>query len=103
MALFQMHLKLDNPAALVGLADLEDAFLAVEDTLLEHRVSGQFVDDGAPVGFWSITDADDDPRIARVRAIAANIRDGNPANDDIAQALLKAIDGNPQEVQDAPA
>ena len=100
--LFQLHLKVNGSA--VGLGDLEDAFLIAEDGVRDGERSGVLYDRGTPVGFWSITDTDEDPRVARVRQIAEGLLN-NPeipfyVATRLRPALLSAIDGNSQEVGD---
>lgn len=101
--LFQMHAKVNE---ITPMSDSIDAMATVTEEVALGRqfgsaLSGTVTRGGHLVGFWSVTDADEDPRIARVRQIAENLRCdtlqelGGP---DIAVALLKAIDGNPQEV-----
>lgn len=110
--LFQMHLKLDPTLPRSSIYEAFDAVegdLIPEDDPLLNGAGSVLREHGQPVGFWSITEANEDPRIARVRQIAENLGalEMAPASADVAgdlrRALLAAIDGNPQEVQDASA
>lgn len=101
--LFQMHVKLPDEFMMF---DVQSGIEIVLESLSADPAarSGSIEDTwssaGPMVGFWSITDANEDPRIARVRAIAENLRDGSVDRDDIARALLRAIDEPLQKVDE---